>query len=172
MHTELSTLLTLAQFEKDTETLIKSINSAWIVTLDLTGNCHLQPPSMVHFLGLLDSPHIRTLKLAHSGLGFEHMEALASYLSSPRSRALQSLTINNNRLRSIDLEAILKTIEKSNHTLLNFDIAECWGKKESIPGAASVSERAEDSDLSEIWEGDKIRKLRNCYWTIVLLPSS
>lgn len=63
------------------------------------------------FLSLLDSPHLHTLNLDLSGLGPENATALVAYLSSPRSRSVRFLKLNDNRFQTADYEIIVDAIE-------------------------------------------------------------
>ncbi len=124
----------------------KAINSSRLEVLSLVSNQQLSDPFLAHFLSTLDSPYLRELQISALGLSNASRKPIVDYLSSPRSRALETLRCNGNNLGIRAVSSIVQTIERRNTSLTKLEVYANSVMKP--PSEENVRDDDEDSDSS------------------------
>lgn len=160
-------------------------------------NQQLSDSFLARFLSVLDSPYLRELQISALGLSSASRKPLVDFLSSPRSRALETLRCNGNNLGLRAVSSIVHTIEKRNTSLTKLEVYSNAVTKPpseeegNVRGGDSDSSCDSSCDLLEVqknWETrlkqalvvNEILKKRTqddalsllCYSRILLLISS
>lgn len=99
------------------EAIVHCLNSTRIQALSLTNNKSLDPSSLSQLSRTLRTPFLNELHLSACNLGPDLCQDISTYLSSPRSRNLELLELNGNRLGANGVQAIVDAVEHSNFTI-------------------------------------------------------
>ncbi|WWD19464.1 hypothetical protein CI109_103924 [Kwoniella shandongensis] len=105
------------RFLEGLESIVNSLNSSRIRSLSLTNNTSLDPGGVGKFLHKLDSTHLSQLHLSACELPNSVTGGICEYLRSDRSRNLEVLELNGNKLGAKGVERIVDVIESSNFSL-------------------------------------------------------
>jgi len=96
--------------------MINSLNASNISTLSLNQNA-LDAASLGPFFSSLHAPRLTTLHLSTCSITYDSSAHIASYLSSTRSRNLETLELNGNQLGPRGVRRIVDAVEHGNFTL-------------------------------------------------------
>lgn len=103
--------------QRGSESIVNSLNGSNIRTLSLTNNPNLHASSVIYLFEQLNAKHLTELHLSTCNLEVEVAPAIAAYLRSPRSRNLESLELNGNRLGLVGVREIVDAVENDNFTI-------------------------------------------------------
>ncbi|KAI5123238.1 hypothetical protein M0805_001327 [Coniferiporia weirii] len=98
-----------------------AINASCLEQLFLFENTELSDPFFITFISHLDPPALRKLDVSDSGITSESGSALVPFLTSQRSRALETLSCENYFDR-LTIRSLILGIRMSNFTLQKLEI--------------------------------------------------
>ncbi|KLO09841.1 RNI-like protein [Schizopora paradoxa] len=130
---------------KVVEKFIKAINISHLEVLSVVNNQQLSDAFLAQFLSILDSPYLRELQISALGLTSASRKPIVEFLSSPRSRALETLRCNGNTLKLRDVSSIVHAIEKRNTSLTKLEV---YANSLTKPPSEEEDQDEEDSDAS------------------------
>ncbi|KAI5123236.1 hypothetical protein M0805_001325 [Coniferiporia weirii] len=113
------------EFQGDEDVAFKlssAINSSRLEVLSLVTNQRLFNTFFSIFVSHLDPPALRELHVSSLGLTQAAAPVLVSYLTSPRSRTLETLKCNGNSLGRHAVRAVVAALRKSNFTLQKLEV--------------------------------------------------
>ncbi|ORX40767.1 hypothetical protein BD324DRAFT_612053 [Kockovaella imperatae] len=99
------------------DSVLNSLNSSHIEDLSLTNNPSLLSSSIRKLFNTITTPYLSQLYLSVCNLGPNIIPPLVSYLGSPRSRNLELLELNGNKLGVEGVRAIVDVVESFNFTI-------------------------------------------------------
>ncbi|KAI5123237.1 hypothetical protein M0805_001326 [Coniferiporia weirii] len=130
-----------------------AINASSLEQLSLVSNPELSVPFFITFFTHLDPPALRELFISDSGMTHESGPALASFLTSRRSRALETLGCKN-RLDQLTVCSLFLGICESNFTLQDLEIDHL--------SSESVSDDEDEDEFETL--GGSITSLGHFLW--------
>ncbi|KAK8853054.1 hypothetical protein IAR55_003755 [Kwoniella newhampshirensis] len=104
-------------FREGLDSMMNSLNSSRIRSLSLTNNPSLDPDGVGRFFDKLVCPNLSELHLSACDLPTKVADSISQFLRSDRSRNLEVLELNGNKLGSRGVEQILDVVEVSNFSL-------------------------------------------------------
>ncbi|KAI9636616.1 uncharacterized protein MKK02DRAFT_37216 [Dioszegia hungarica] len=110
------------ELRENLDSILYCLNASQLESLSLTDNRRLLDKSIIRLFDSLSTPHLNELHLSICNLGPEISPSIISYLTSPRSRYLELLGLNGNRLGLEAVRNLINTLERGNFTILNLGL--------------------------------------------------
>ena len=104
------------QLKDGLEGMLNCLSASNISTLSLNQNA-LDPTALVPFFAALHATRLTTLHLSTCSIPYDASASIASYLSSPRGRNLETLELNGNQLGPRGVRRLVDAVESYNFTL-------------------------------------------------------
>ncbi|WVO12783.1 hypothetical protein L204_100391 [Cryptococcus depauperatus] len=109
----------LITLRDNVESVMTSLNMSNVEMLSLTNNPSIDPEGFKRFMSLLNSSSLKGLHIAACRLPPSAASAIADYVRSSRSKNLEFLLLNGNRLGAQGVTKIVDAIEEANFSLTN-----------------------------------------------------
>jgi hypothetical protein len=140
------------QLRENLDSILYCLNASQLESLSLTDNKRLLDKSIIRLFDSLSTPHLNELHLSICNLGPEISPSIISYLTSPRSRYLELLGLNGNRLGLEAVRNLIDTLERGNFTILNLglfasSLASDAAHHEEEEGVEAVQPSAEEMEM-------------------------